>query len=195
MERLTKNPGLQHVAEDIFGFLDKKNLMDCRLVNKSWKEILEGPVFWLKKLDEENRSEDDQRRWKNLAQELELDQAKEFGLVFTKMYKGTLICPLTLTLELRKANKYHDLVNFILEHEEPNSRVAYFTRDIPKNPSEMYSFWYSYPDWIYVTPMHLAALFGLTGVVEKRLQKLQIQSFLSQSKDKLTLQSLSLLLY
>ena len=33
MEAVTKNPGLQHIAEDIFNILEKKSLADCRLVN------------------------------------------------------------------------------------------------------------------------------------------------------------------
>ena len=52
MEAITKNPGLQHISEDIFKLLDKKSLMDCRLVNSSWKNILDQPFFWIKKLNE-----------------------------------------------------------------------------------------------------------------------------------------------
>ena len=52
MEAITKIPGLQHISEDIFNLLDTKNLLKCRLVNKSWKKILDQPIFWLKKLEE-----------------------------------------------------------------------------------------------------------------------------------------------
>ena len=52
METITKIPGLQHIAEDILKLLDKKSLMDCRLVNSSWKNVFDQPIFWIKKLNE-----------------------------------------------------------------------------------------------------------------------------------------------
>ena len=54
-DKITKNPGLQHVSEDIFKLLDKKSLMNCRLVNHSWKDILDQPNFWFKKLKEDEK--------------------------------------------------------------------------------------------------------------------------------------------
>ena len=54
MQAFTKIPGLQHISEDIFKLLDKKNLMKSRLVNNSWKQILDSPIFWLKKLKSES---------------------------------------------------------------------------------------------------------------------------------------------
>ena len=51
MEIITKSPGLQHISESFFGFLDKKDLLNCRLVNKSWKKVLDQPNFWFKKLE------------------------------------------------------------------------------------------------------------------------------------------------
>ena len=49
MEIITKSPGFQHIAEDIFSLLEKKNLLECRMVDKSWKKIMDQPGFWLKK--------------------------------------------------------------------------------------------------------------------------------------------------
>ena len=49
MEIITKSPGFKHIAEDIFSLLEKKNLLECRAVDKSWKQILDEPRFWLKK--------------------------------------------------------------------------------------------------------------------------------------------------
>ena len=50
LESLTKNPGLQHIAEEIFQNLDKHSLLKLRLVNSSWKGILDRPMFWYRKL-------------------------------------------------------------------------------------------------------------------------------------------------
>ena len=51
MESITKNSGLLHISEKVFKFLDQQSLMDCRMVNKSWKQVLDQPIFWLKKLN------------------------------------------------------------------------------------------------------------------------------------------------
>ena len=48
LESFIKNPGLQHISEKIFQCLNKKSLMEYRLMNSSWNQILEQPIFWLK---------------------------------------------------------------------------------------------------------------------------------------------------
>ena len=82
MERITESPGLQHISEDIFKLLDKKTLMNCRKVNKTWKNIIEGPIFLQKRLDmisnvlEENDDADEISKWKNLLKEFELENSE-----------------------------------------------------------------------------------------------------------------------
>ena len=41
---------LSELAENIFIFLDSSTILDCRLVNKTFKEIIENPHFYLRKL-------------------------------------------------------------------------------------------------------------------------------------------------
>ena len=53
-EKILNNPGLQHLAEIIFGNLEVEHFKICRLLNQSAKRILDGPMFqdpmyWLKK--------------------------------------------------------------------------------------------------------------------------------------------------
>ena len=53
LDCLVQNPGLKHIAELIFSFLEAKDLAQCRLVTNEWK-ILCYPIFgdipflWLK---------------------------------------------------------------------------------------------------------------------------------------------------
>ena len=61
MESIIKNPGLQHLAEKIFWNLDTENLKICGLINLSCKQILENPMFWLKKF--KNLSKESQKDW------------------------------------------------------------------------------------------------------------------------------------
>ena len=51
MDDIAKNYGLLHISEKIFKCLNKVDLTDCRLVNKSFKKILERSAFWFKMLD------------------------------------------------------------------------------------------------------------------------------------------------
>ena len=54
LESFIKNPGLRHISEKIFQCVNKKILMEFRLINSSWNQILEqNPLFWLKKLKAE----------------------------------------------------------------------------------------------------------------------------------------------
>ena len=50
LESMTQNPGLQHIVEIVFHFLDKTSLLNCRLVNTSWQKIVDQPRFCLKYL-------------------------------------------------------------------------------------------------------------------------------------------------
>ena len=77
MDAITKNPGFQHISEDISKLLDKESLMNCRLVNSSWKKILDEPNIWLKKFHSDSKlhrsssiqDDDVQRSWKMIAKE------------------------------------------------------------------------------------------------------------------------------
>ena len=62
MDIVTKTPGLQHLSEDIFKLLDKKSSLQCRSVNSFWKNVLEQPNFWLKKLSQEDGKIDEQQQ-------------------------------------------------------------------------------------------------------------------------------------
>ena len=71
-EKILNNPGLQHLAEDIFWNLDYKHLQLCREINQSSKRILDNsnqfptsePLFMLKKFVRRGGiSEENQGGW------------------------------------------------------------------------------------------------------------------------------------
>ena len=69
MDILTKTPGFRYVAENIFINLDFEDLENCSQVNKSWREILNNPSFWLRKLIQFGVLEKkDQSSWKIVVQ-------------------------------------------------------------------------------------------------------------------------------
>ena len=151
MENFTKVPGLRGISEDIFKLLDKKSLMKCRLVNSSWKNVLEQPIFWLKKMKLENVPMNVQQSWKILAQQLEDGQTKkEFVLTLIKICKKSeRILPMEIVLNLLK---YPDLMMFLLEHENPNSTVK----------------WKEFEN---LNPIHLATFCCFTETVKKLMKK------------------------
>ena len=61
METIITNPGLQHLVEKIFWNLTSEHLKNCELINQSSKQILQNPMFWLKKF--KNLSKDNQNEW------------------------------------------------------------------------------------------------------------------------------------
>ena len=60
MEKIMNNPGLQHLAENIFWNLDTEDLKICAQINQSCSQILQNPIFCLSKfkhLSTENRKD------------------------------------------------------------------------------------------------------------------------------------------
>ena len=90
MELVTKSPGLQHIAEDIFNILDKKSLLDCRLVNKSWMAIMKKQTFWLKRGLKKSISENNLENCSRQFQILE-ETYENFTNLLIKMFKKTQI--------------------------------------------------------------------------------------------------------
>ena len=49
LEKILNSPGLYHLAENIFGNLNVEDLEVSREINKSSKQIMDDPMFWLRK--------------------------------------------------------------------------------------------------------------------------------------------------
>ena len=63
MENITNNPGLQHIAEDIYLNLNYEALEVCKQINQNSKHILDDPMFWLKKFVRRGLSKKTQMDW------------------------------------------------------------------------------------------------------------------------------------
>ena len=66
MEKIINNPGLQHLAENIFWNLDVEDLKICAQINQSCKQILQNPIFCLRKF--EHLSKENQKDWIKVIQ-------------------------------------------------------------------------------------------------------------------------------
>ena len=113
MEAITEIPGLQHISEDVFKLLNHKDLMNCRLVNSSWKNILDQPKFWLEKLNR-NYIWNVSIIWKLLAKKLSTNIVnyikKQFVLVLIKINRQYL----RYDIPFFRPNE-SDLAKFILD--------------------------------------------------------------------------------
>ena len=133
MEVITRNSGLHHISEDILQLVDIDSLMNCRLVNSSWKEILDQPIFWLKKMylvnsiifdieiihnpsftqelddqiqvyvKENSTIFDVQKKWKNLAQQIDNIQVCKEFVII--LIKGPIIYYLMANLRPKYLNR------------------------------------------------------------------------------------------
>ena len=66
MENIINNPGLQHLVEKVFWNLDVEDLKICAQINGSCKQILQTPIFCLRKF--ENLSKKNREDWINAIQ-------------------------------------------------------------------------------------------------------------------------------
>ena len=83
LEIFLNNPGLRHVAEEIFWNLNFKALENCQQINQSSNEILKNPLFWMKKLVRRGGiSKENEEEW---MKALKLANYIRLGLKISKM--------------------------------------------------------------------------------------------------------------
>ena len=71
MDLITKNPGLQHIAEEIFSNLDRNDLLQCQEVNEYWASILRNPWFWYNRMTQQTMlSQEHQKEWMEFCEKL-----------------------------------------------------------------------------------------------------------------------------
>ena len=63
LENFINNPGLQHLAENVFSNLNYQDITACQLINRSSRLILNNPGFWLKKFIQQGMSKKNQNDW------------------------------------------------------------------------------------------------------------------------------------
>ena len=175
MDQITENAGLQHIGEEVFKHLDQENLMKCRKVNQSWKDILEGPMFLLKRIDNSNIQADIKKNWKMLIKEFDkaenLDH-NEFDFILENIFETKPKNPLKIVLELAEAEKHPNLVKFMLEYMDQKASI---------NAKVTFRRSWREPAWIFgLTPLHIGALYG-----KKRFKNNYNSNYNSNAKLKL----------
>ena len=57
---------IEHIVIRLFNNLKRKDILSCKLVCKSWNEILANPKYWLKKLKALGQPPDVSQQWMDL---------------------------------------------------------------------------------------------------------------------------------
>ena len=113
MDFITKNPGLQHISEEIFLNLDHKSLLKCQKVNHFWGNTLNNnPLFWLKKCIQIGLSKKVESKWIELIHTLKTENQKKFVSSTLKM------------IHRKKLKKFFD-------HDENFDENEIFPPDMP----------------------------------------------------------------
>ena len=84
--------GIEHIGEKIFNCLQNKDILNCRNVCHSWKQILDNPNLWLKKLNSFGQAQKSYEECSELlakASEINFPPAKLGNCLMIKYVKVT----------------------------------------------------------------------------------------------------------
>ena len=91
MDLITKTPGLQHIAEQIFSNLDFISILQCQKVNDHWWNIIMKPLFWFNKMKKNTKlSQEHQNEWMIFIEKLSKlnltkDMTKPLNYIFGQL--------------------------------------------------------------------------------------------------------------
>ena len=143
------NPGFSEITLKILCLLGHNSLLAFRLVCKSWKNQLNYPYLWIKKLHRKGQTIDLQNSWLDLLQRIEKDSSLELEIIKCLMkfhqeinfWRPNALQGI-LPIHIATVEGCLEVVMFIVSYsEEPNP---------PKEDG-----------W---TPMNLAVCFGQTEI-------------------------------
>ena len=161
MEKIIKNPGLQHLVEEVFWNLDVEDLKICAQINQSCKQILQNPVFCLgklKHLSKKNRSD-----WINVIHSVKNSDKGIAIMAYMKwnLKKGVLLdlpCYFSPTVQDDFRNTIRECCNK-KELSTENTEIVKILAPLTENPNAA--------DRIYkATPIYWAAIWGQTDIVK-----------------------------
>ena len=97
MDRITRTPGLIHIAEQIFSNLERNDLMQCQEVNEYWASILRNPWFWYNRMTQNTTlPQIHQKEWMDFCEKLsKLDLTRDMipglNLIYTCLEKSVTL--------------------------------------------------------------------------------------------------------
>ena len=160
MEQILENPGLLHLAENIFSNLNDADVEICRNINQISKEILDNPMFWLRKFG--NLSQKNQNNWIKDIQSIKNSEKKKAITSYLqwKLKKEALVdlpCYSSPEVQDDFRNKIWKIIKK-KESSNENTEIVKILSSLTKNPIA--------PNKIGYTPIHEAAYRKHTKIVK-----------------------------
>ena len=160
MEQILENPGLLHLAENIFSNLNDADVEICRNINQISKEILDNPMFWLRKFG--NLSQKNQNNWIKDIQSIKNSEKKKAITSYLqwKLKKEALVdlpCYSSPEVQDDFRNKIWEIIKK-KESSNENTEIVKILASLTKNPNA--------PNKIGYTPIHEAAYRKHTKIVK-----------------------------
>ena len=160
LEKILNIPGLIHLAENIFDNLDYKGLEVYRNINQSSQQILDNPMFWLKKFKQ--LSNKNKKDWIKVIQSMN-NSDKEKAIItylqwnLKKDVKIDLPCYTDPSVQADILKKiWHTVIPSVLFHE--NTEIVKVLAPLADNPNA--------PKNDGETPIYRAAYHGHTKIVK-----------------------------
>ena len=162
MENIVNNPGFQHLVINIFLNLNYKDLKACQLINQSANEILNDPMFWIRKFIQRGMSKENQKHWIKAIQSVTNSSSKEKSIILYlkwNLKKGGIF-DLPCYTSSAVQNDFRTQIRKRCGHWKCNENTEIIKilaplTDNPNAPTET--------GW---TPMHGAAYYGHTEIVK-----------------------------
>ena len=160
LEKILNNPGLVYLAENIFGNLTDEDVEICRHINQSSKQILDNPMFWLRKF--KSISKANQRNWINVIQSLKnFEKIKAIILYFQWNLKkeGSVDLPCYTSPDVQ--DEFREKISFICRKSKSSDEdveIVKIFAPLTDNPNALIK--------NGITPIHYAASNGNTEIVK-----------------------------
>ena len=160
LEKILNIPGLYHLAENIFGNLNVEDLEVSREINKSSKQIMDDPMFWLRKF--RHLSKENQKDWIKVIQSVRNTEKEREIISYLKWnFKKQAVIDLPCFTSSTVQDKFKKKIFQNCGKAKPSNQsieILKILAPLTDNPNA--------PDEDGKTPIHWAANRGHTEIVK-----------------------------
>ena len=161
METIFNTPGLQHLAEEVFWNLNAEDLKICAQINQSCKQILQNPLFCLRKF--KNLSKKNKEDWINDIQSVN-NSDKGIAIISYLQwnYMDIALVDLPCYSNPLLQNVFRNRICEIVRKDKPSDKDIELVKilapltNTPNTPTGLHG----------LTPIHGAAIIGHTEIVK-----------------------------
>ena len=177
METIITNPGLQHLAEKIFWNLEIEHLNICGLINQTCNQILENPMFWLKKF--RNLSNDNLRDWSKVIHSVKDSEKRNFIISYLKWNLKKDIVDLQCYQKISVQDDFRKKILKCCQKEETSHEDTEIVKILAPLTDNLNA-----PDGDGYTPIYNAANNGHTEIVKFLAQLTGIPNPPNENEDR-----------